>query len=98
MATPRGENGLRELDDFDALRDESRGVFLTKNAAYGAAYERRGLLGVLVRLEDKLARAFQLLNNGADEGDERLRDTLLDAENYATIARLCEYRGNLRGK
>lgn len=86
-----------DLDLLDTLRAESRGVFQQKNAAYGGAYELFGALGVIIRMGDKLLRAFTLLMAGADEADERLRDTLLDLENYATIARICEARGNLRG-
>ena len=86
-----------ETELFDASRAESRPVFLAKNKAYGASYQRHGLLGVLVRMDDKLSRAWRLLH-GENPGDEALKDTLLDLENYATIARICWLMDNLKGE
>lgn len=86
-----------ELVEFDRLRAESRRVFAEKNATYGGAFELFGLLGVVIRIGDKLMRAFMIIVNGAKENDERLEDTLKDMENYATIARLCHRRGNIGG-
>ncbi len=89
---------MSELERFDATRGESRRIFIFKNEAYGAAYNRRGALGVLIRMEDKIARAINLIIEGAEEGDERLEDTLLDLDNYSTIAAMLAARRNLKGE
>lgn len=86
-----------ELALFDELRQDSRATFLEKNRAYGGAYRLFGTLGVIVRLGDKLLRAFNLIMTGAKHNDEALADTLKDLENYATIARITERQGNVRG-
>lgn len=91
------EDGMTELEQFDESRAKTRETFIRKNRTYGAAYNRRGVLGVLIRMEDKIARAFQLLD-GAEGGDEDLEDTLEDLSNYATIAAMLAARGNLRGE
>lgn len=89
---------MNELERFDATRGESRAIFIRKNEAYGTAYSRRGALGVLIRMEDKIARAINLILEGAEEGDERLEDTLLDLDNYSTIAAMLAARRNLKGE
>ena len=92
--------GLEDDDElalFDELRADSREAFIEKNRAYGGAYKLFGLLGVVIRIGDKLMRAFNLIMTGANGGDEKLADTLKDLENYATIARITERRGNVRG-
>lgn len=58
-----------------------------KNADYGDAFSKFGIIGVLVRIEDKIMRAFSITRNGINLVDnESLRDTLLDLHNYAAMA------------
>ena len=43
------------------------------------------VVGVLMRIEDKLHRMMSITKNGVNLVDEGLRDTLLDLHNYAAI-------------
>jgi hypothetical protein len=62
-------------------------VFTRKNADYGDAFATFGLIGVLVRIEDKIKRALSISNTGVTlVNDEGLQDTLLDLHNYAAMA------------
>ena len=46
-----------------------------------------GVVGVLVRIEDKIQRAISISNSGIVlVDDEGLKDTLLDLHNYAAMA------------
>jgi hypothetical protein len=61
-------------------------LFKKKNADYGDAFSKFGIIGVLVRIEDKIMRAFSITRNGKNLVDnESLRDTLLDLHNYAAM-------------
>jgi hypothetical protein len=44
------------------------------------------LIGVLVRLQDKINRSLNITKNGIQVKDESLRDTLIDLHNYAAMA------------
>ena len=57
---------------------------LEKNADYGDAFAKFGIVGVLMRIEDKIQRALTNSNKGVD--DEGLKDTLLDLYNYTAMA------------
>ena len=62
-------------------------VFKKKNADYGDAFAKHGLIGVLVRIEDKIQRALTISLTGITlVDDESLKDTLLDLHNYAAMA------------
>ena len=53
---------------------------------YGASYRNFGLLGVVVRLSDKMARIERLMKgNPSMVQDEKMRDTLLDIINYSAM-------------
>ena len=61
-------------------------LFIKKNADYGNSYKQYGLIGVLVRLQDKINRCLNITKNGIHVQDESLRDTLIDLHNYAAMA------------
>jgi hypothetical protein len=62
-------------------------LFKKKNADYGDAFAKYGLIGVLMRIEDKIQRGLSISKSGiALVSDEGLRDTLLDLHNYAAMA------------
>lgn len=62
-------------------------VFTKKNADYGDAFAKYGIVGVLMRIEDKIQRAMSITKNGVNlVNDEGIRDTLLDLHNYAAMA------------
>lgn len=62
-------------------------VFERKNMGYGDAWRNAGLIGVLVRLGDKLNRINTLnTHHSAVSNMESLMDSYLDAANYAVLA------------
>ena len=72
---------------FADIQLEARSLFILKNKDYGNAYEKYGLIGVLMRIEDKIQRCLSITKNGVTlVTDEGLRDTLIDLHNYAAIA------------
>lgn len=62
-------------------------LFKKKNTDYGDAFANFGVIGVLMRIEDKIQRSLSISKNGVTlVDDERIRDTLLDLHNYAAMA------------
>lgn len=62
-------------------------LFKKKNADYGDAFAKFGLIGVLMRIEDKIQRSLSITNKGVNlVSDENIKDTLLDLHNYAAMA------------
>ena len=83
------------MSDFDShgqimhmkkIQAEGLELFIKKNADYGNSYKQYGLIGVLVRLQDKINRALHITQHGIHVKDETLRDTLIDLHNYAAMA------------
>ena len=68
------------------IQAEGLELFIKKNADYGNSYKQYGLIGVLVRLQDKINRALHITQHGIHVKDESLRDTLIDLHNYAAMA------------
>ena len=62
-------------------------LFKKKNEDYGDAFAKFGVIGVLMRIEDKIQRSLSITKNGVNlVDDESIRDTLLDLHNYAAMA------------
>ena len=77
-------NRVEQLRDIQGLALE---LFTRKNADYGDAFAKYGLVGVLMRIEDKIQRALSITKNGVNlVKDEGIKDTLLDLHNYAAMA------------
>ena len=78
------------MDRVEQMKEiQLRGLelFIRKNKDYGDAFATYGIIGVLVRIEDKIKRAISITNNGIVlVDDEGLKDTLLDLHNYAAMA------------
>ena len=71
-------------------------LFARKNIDYGDAFAKYGLIGVLMRIEDKIQRCISITNNGINlVSDEGLRDTLMDLHNYAAMATMLYDENNL---
>ncbi len=73
-------------------------LFKRKNTDYGDAFATFGVIGVLMRIEDKIKRSLSITNNGITlVDDEKIRDTLIDLHNYAAMAimLLDEKEGNI---
>jgi len=67
------------------IQAEGLELFIRKNADYGDSYKQHGLVGVLVRLQDKINRAMHISKHSIHV-NESLRDTLIDLHNYAAMA------------
>ena len=77
------------VEQFTNIQTSALEIFKKKNADYGDAFAKHGLVGVLIRIEDKIQRALSISKSGVTLVDsESLQDTLLDLHNYAAMALL----------
>jgi hypothetical protein len=75
------------VEQMKAVQAEALELFTRKNADYGDAFAKYGVIGVLMRIEDKLQRSMSITKNGVNlVNDEGIRDTLIDLHNYAAMA------------
>jgi len=75
------------VEQFCQVQNSALRLFKKKNADYGDAFAKYGVIGVLVRLEDKIQRAITVSKKQITlVNDETLKDTLLDLHNYAAMA------------
>lgn len=69
------------------IQERGMQLFKKKNTDYGDAFTTYGVIGVLMRIQDKIQRALSISNSGIQlVHDERLDDTLIDLHNYAAMA------------
>ena len=69
------------------VQDEGLELFSRKNRDYGDAFIDYGVIGILVRLGDKIRRAQSITSKEVALVDtESIRDTLIDLHNYAAMA------------
>ena len=77
-------NRVQQMEQIQAKALE---LFRRKNIDYGDAFAKYGVIGVLMRIEDKIQRSLSITKNGVNlVNDEGIRDTLLDLHNYAAMA------------
>lgn len=77
---------MNRVDQLKTIQAEALELFTRKNADYGDAFAKYGLVGVLMRIEDKIQRALSITKSGVVlVDDEKLRDTLIDLHNYAAM-------------
>jgi transcriptional regulator with XRE-family HTH domain len=82
---------LREHDRWDTTRLET--LLCGKQADYGHHnINAFGLVGIAVRLSDKLARYHNLTSTGGSPRNETIEDTLDDLVGYAVVARMFHHR------
>ena len=75
------------VEQLKKVQDEARELFNRKNHDYGDAFAEYDVVGVLVRLGDKVKRCQSISKSGIQLVDgEKLRDTLIDMHNYAAMA------------
>ena len=75
------------VKQLEKIQSDALELFKKKNADYGDAFAKFGIIGVLMRIEDKIQRALSITKNGVTlVDDESLKDTLLDLHNYAAMA------------
>lgn len=78
---------MNYINKFREVQDESFELFKKKNNDYGNAFEEFGLIGVLVRVNDKIKRSLNITKNEIQlVDDENLKDTLMDLHNYTALA------------
>ena len=82
-----GTQSLVRVEQLKSIQQEALELFARKNVDYGDAFAKYGLVGVLMRIEDKIQRALSITKSGVVlVDDEKLKDTLLDLHNYAAMA------------
>ena len=80
-------NANVRVDQMLLIQNEALDLFIKKNADYGDAFAKYGVIGVLMRIEDKLQRSISITKKGVNlVNDEGIRDTLIDLHNYAAMA------------
>ena len=78
---------MNRIEQMKKIQNEALELFIKKNIDYGDAFAKYGVVGVLIRLEDKLQRSLSITKNGVNLIiDEGFRDTLIDLHNYAAMA------------
>ena len=80
------KQNMDRVSQLKQIQSEALELFIKKNADYGDAFAKFGLIGVLMRIEDKIQRALSITKNGINlVDDESIKDTLLDLHNYAAM-------------
>ncbi len=78
---------MNRVEQLKTIQNNALELFTKKNADYGDAFAKYGVIGVLMRIQDKLQRAVSITKNGVNlVNDEGIQDTLLDLHNYAAMA------------
>ena len=78
---------MDDLQKFQSIQKEGLELFKKKNKDYGDSYKNFKLLGILVRLNDKINRCLNISKTNITLiNDETLRDTLIDLQNYSTMS------------
>lgn len=81
------ETNTKRVEQMLSIQNEAIELFKRKNEDYGDAFAEYGITGVLVRLGDKIQRFVSVSKKGISlVTDEKMRDTLIDLSNYATMA------------
>ena len=77
---------MDRVQQMETVQNGALEMFKKKNKDYGDAFAKYGLIGVLMRIEDKIQRALSITKNGVNMvNDESIRDTLMDLHNYAAM-------------
>ena len=78
---------MNRVEQMKQIQNEALELFIKKNIDYGDAFAKFGVIGVLMRIEDKLHRSLSITKNGVNMiKDEGIRDTLIDLHNYSAMA------------
>jgi hypothetical protein len=78
---------MNRVEQMKDIQSKALELFTRKNADYGDAFAKYGIIGVLMRIEDKIQRSLSITKNGVNlVSDEGIKDTLLDLHNYAAMA------------
>jgi len=78
---------MNRVEQMKIIQTEALELFTRKNIDYGDAFAKYGVIGVLMRIEDKIHRIMSITKNGVNLiQDEGMRDTLIDLHNYSAMA------------
>ncbi len=78
---------MDRVEQLKQIQNEALELFIKKNADYGDAFAKFGVIGVLMRIEDKIQRSLSITKNGVNLiKDEGLKDTMIDLHNYSAMA------------
>lgn len=78
---------ITRVEQMKKVQEEGLELFAKKNADYGDAFAKYGVIGVLMRIEDKIQRALSISKSGVNLVEsESIRDTIIDLHNYAAMA------------
>ncbi len=82
-----GTTDNKRVEQYKKVHEESLALFTKKNKDYGDAFADNNVIGVLVRMGDKIRRLQSITKNKISlVDDESLRDTLIDLHNYSAMA------------
>ncbi len=76
---------MNETEDIRKIFTEFGDIFTKKNVDYGNSFAEFGVLGVVIRMNDKMNRIKQLIKNGKENRevkDETIEDTIRDLGVY----------------
>ena len=77
---------MDRVKQLETTQKECLELFRKKNQDYGDAFAKFGVIGVLMRIEDKIQRAISITKNNVQLiDDESIKDTLMDLHNYAAM-------------
>ena len=78
---------MNRQEQMIKIQKEAFELFTKKNTDYGDAFAEFGVIGVLMRIEDKIKRSLSITKNGINlVNDESIRDTMIDLHNYSAMA------------
>jgi len=81
------EYNVDRVSQMEKVQNEGLELFKKKNTYYGDAFANYGVVGVLVRMGDKIARLQSITTKSVSlVNTESLRDTLIDLHNYSAMA------------
>mgnify|MGYP001390999980 CR=1 FL=1 len=80
-------DATNRVDQMKKVQNEGLELFKKKNTDYGDAFANYGVIGVLVRMGDKISRLQSITTKSISlVNTESLRDTLIDLHNYSAMA------------
>ena len=86
MVSYHTKMAANRVDQMKIVQSTALELFTKKNTDYGDAFAKFGVIGVLMRIEDKIQRSLSITKNGLNLiNDESIRDTLIDLHNYAAM-------------
>ena len=87
LSTIIDNNEVNRVTQMEKVQKEGLELFKRKNADYGDAFANYGVVGVLVRMGDKISRLQSITTKSVSlVNTESLRDTLIDLHNYSAMA------------